>query len=63
MRLRLLPVIGLIATVIGLMVVLYSMDSGGGVLFGYGIWGVVLGLLALVTWAVVALRSPDQGDQ
>ncbi len=60
MRMRILPILGLVITLIGLTVVLYSMDSGGGVLFGYGLWGVVLGVLAIVTWAVVLLRSSDQ---
>ncbi|GMQ78385.1 MAG: hypothetical protein BMS9Abin02_0892 [Anaerolineae bacterium] len=60
MRMRILPILGLVTTLIGLTVVLYSMDSGGGVLFGYGLWGVVLGVLAIVTWAVVLLRSSDQ---
>ena len=60
MRTRVLPILGLGSTLIGLMVVLYSMDNGGGVLLGYGLWGVVLGVLALVTWAVVMLRSSDR---
>ena len=60
MRMRILPIIGLVTTLIGLTVVLYSMDNGGGVLLGYGLWGVVLGVLAIVTWAVVLLRSSDQ---
>ena len=60
MRMRILPIIGLVTTVIGLSAVLYSMDNGGGVLLGYGLWAVVLGVLAIVTWAVVMLRSPDQ---
>jgi hypothetical protein len=60
MRMRILPLFGLVSTLFGLLVVLYSMDSGGGVLFGYGLWGVALGVLALVTWIVVLLRSSEE---
>ncbi len=60
MRMRILPIIGLVSTLIGLAVIVYSMDNGGGVLLGYGLWGVVLGVLAIATWAVVMLRSSDQ---
>ena len=60
MRMRMLPIIGLVSTLIGLMAILYSMDKDGGVLLGYGLWGVVLGVLAIITWAVVTLRSSDR---
>jgi hypothetical protein len=42
-----------------LLLISYSEFADVGRLFGYGIWAVLIGLLAITTWILRAIRPPQ----